>query len=161
MSAQHDNTRPANRVRATWAAWGAAHGQPSAAVGEALTLGGTVARVDGNDAGKGKAAGQAGDDCLALVRRAAAPDVVAEAAALDALGERRQARELREDIFVHALALWLECAGAVATLDVVNGLAFLLRVSPQTVKRYLAAHASPFGEFRLDGDFVLLREVKR
>jgi len=91
------------------------------------------------------------------VRRVVTPERVAEASALDAMGERRQARALREDIFVHALAAWVECAGAVAVLDVVNGLAFLLRVSPQTVKRYLAAHASPFGEFRFDGDFVLSR----
>jgi len=155
MTTKHDDKRRGKRQAGAWAAWGVAHGQPSAAVTEAVALGGTVARVDGN--GNGATPAVAGDDCLALVRRVVTAERVAEAVALDAMGERRQAREVREDIFVHALAAWLDCAGAVAVLDIVNGMAFLLRVSPQTVKRYLAAHGSVFGEFAIDGDFVRLR----
>ena len=121
---------------------------------EAVRLGGKVAGRDGNNG----ASARAGDDCIALVRRIVSPDEVAHAHALGVMGERRAAREAREDIFVRALAAWVECAGAVAVLDVVNGLALLLGVSPATIKRYLARHASPFGHFVIDGDFVRVRQ---
>jgi len=153
MSQNNISTIREKRKAVSRAVWGAV----PPAVHEAQALGGKVVRVDDNGKSPVPAPARADDDCLALVRQVVTPERVAEASALDAMGERRQAREVREDIFVHALAAWLDCAGAVAVLEVVNGLAFLLRVSPQTVKRYLAAHGSVFGEFAIDGDFVRLR----
>jgi len=114
---------------------------------------------DGARAGSGASAPAAGGggDCVSRVRRVVAPDEVARAQSLETLGERRQAREVREQLFVAALGAWLDCAGAVLVGDVVDGLALLLKVSPATTKRYLRAHASPFGEFVMDGDFVRVR----
>ncbi len=158
------------RKKATWAAWGSDEGRFPGALSEAVRLGGRVSRAEpapqagGNGHGGGSRTdvppipGGDRDECHALVRRALDAERVREAVALDALGERRQAREVREDLFVRLLALWCDCAGAVLVQDAVNGLAFLLRVSPATTKRYLRAHASPFGEFALDGDFVRLRQ---
>jgi len=164
------NRKPTERKKqAARAVWDVAHGVTAPAVAEALRLGGKVRRVvprspapsPGNGGGGWREATApapaAGDDCLAAVRRAVDGERVAEAKALEVMGERRQAREVRELLFVAALAAWLECAGAVPAADVVNGLALLLGVSPATTKRYLRAHASPFGEFALDGDFVRVR----
>ena len=136
---------------------------------EALRLGGWARKVapapapsPGNgggrhaEAGAPRAAGGS-EDCAAAVRRAVHAEQVAEAKTLETMGERRQAREVRDQLFVAALAAWLECAGVVLVADVVNGLALLLGVSPATTKRYLAAHSSIFGEFVLDGDFVRVR----
>ena len=153
MSDNNISMNKAKRKAVSQAVWGAV----PPVVREAQALGGDVVRAGGIGGGSSSASPRAGDDCLALVRRLVAPDEVANAHALGVMGERRAAREAREDIFVRALGAWVGCAGAVAVLDVVNGLALLLGVSPATIKRYLARHASPFGRFVVDGDFVRLR----
>ena len=98
------------------------------------------------------------EDCLQRVRRAVntSEDLV-QAARLDAIGERKAARSARESAFIAALATWVDCAEAVLVADAVNGLALLLGVSPETIRRYLAVYASPFGPFVIDGDHVRRR----
>ena len=157
-------------VPASWA-WDAAHGL----VSEALRFGGRVvsvserggrsvasAAVSGGGApprgGNGSQSPSGGkDDCAALVRGVVTAEAVDEAASYDAIGEHREARRRREALFVEGLRAWLGCAEVLVVADVVGGFAFLLGVSTQTVKRYLKAHSSVFGEFALDGERVRLR----
>ncbi len=140
------------------AGWG--HGAPGGAT--PAPQGGYTQGADGGDGhhggnGAGPVSAPSGDDCLQRVRRAVEGDDLARAASLDAIGERKAARAAREAAFIAGLAAWVDCEGAVLVADVVNGLALLLGVSPETVRRYLAVHASPFGPFMVDGDFVLRR----
>lgn len=140
----------------------AAGGYGAPGGGNGAPQGGYAKGVDGNNGhhggnGAGPVSAPSGDDCLQRVRRAVADEDLARAASLDAIGERKAARAARESAFVAALAAWVDCEGAVLVADVVNGLALLLGVSPETVRRYLAVYASPFGPFAVDGDFVLRR----
>ena len=75
----------------------------------------------------------------------------------EALGDRKEYSRRMEALFVAGLRRLLECEGEAMLGDVVADFAYLLDLSPETIKRYLRKHASRWGEFELAGEVVRLR----
>ena len=152
-----------------WAAWLNRNGWRSSNLQPGAGNGGTAASAQSGPAaganGDGGASGghggpDGGQPCGELQPADLVdPAALDEAMALEALGERREFARRMEGLFVDALRRLLECEGEAAAASVVHDLAYILHLSPETLKRYLKKHASRWGPFEVVGDVVRLRRA--
>jgi len=80
-----------------------------------------------------------------------------EARALEALGERKEYNRRMEALFVAGLRRLLECEKEATAANVVADFAYLLDLSPETIKRYLKKYTSRWGPFEMQSEMVRLK----